>query len=161
MASSIGLKANISGFCHFLNISAGKRQKWSMGQWPSAEDLAVIHDKLGFSYRWLVTGEGNPLDDVEETVSATQQSDDIHLLQHQLKAARTRIADLEKIVSLQEELIHAQAAKHVAPPVHTETSAVPSKADNKTQCPELARTRPDAAGNTFIEGTGQTSHQDG
>ena len=38
-------------------------QKWSKGQWPSAEDLETIHDKLGFSYSWLVTGEGDPFEE--------------------------------------------------------------------------------------------------
>lgn len=51
------------GFCDFLGISPGKRQKWSQGQWPSAEDLENLHDKLGFSYRWLITGEGEPFEE--------------------------------------------------------------------------------------------------
>lgn len=57
------MKATNKTFCDFLNISTGKLQKWSKGQWPSAEDLETIHDKLGFSYSWLVTGEGDPFEE--------------------------------------------------------------------------------------------------
>ena len=54
VAASKDMKATNKTFCDFLNISTGKLQKWSKGQWPSAEDLETIHDKLGFSYSWLV-----------------------------------------------------------------------------------------------------------
>lgn len=47
----------------FLGVSTGKGDAWKKGQWPSAEDLATIAAKLGFSYRWLVTGEGDPFGD--------------------------------------------------------------------------------------------------
>ncbi|MCX4310703.1 MAG: hypothetical protein OSJ28_10525 [Desulfovibrio sp.] len=39
----------------------GKVTAWKKGQWPSAEDITIIHDKLGFNYRWLLLGEGEPL----------------------------------------------------------------------------------------------------
>lgn len=39
----------------------GKVTAWKKGQWPNAEDIAAIHDKLGFNYRWLLIGEGDPL----------------------------------------------------------------------------------------------------
>ena len=60
------------GFCAFLSISTGKNQKWAQGQWPSAEDIETIHDKLGFAYSWLVTGEGEPF---EESVIPSRQDD--------------------------------------------------------------------------------------
>ncbi len=63
VAASKDMKATNKTFCDFLNISTGKLQKWSKGQWPSAEDLETIHDKLGFSYSWLVTGEGDPFEE--------------------------------------------------------------------------------------------------
>lgn len=62
-SNSNGAKATNKEFCAFFNISAGKLQKWSQGQWPKAPDLAILHDKLGLSYRWLVTGEGDPFDE--------------------------------------------------------------------------------------------------
>lgn len=65
LADSKGFKANVRSFCDFLEISAGKRQKWSLGQWPSAEDLEKLHDKFGFSYRWLIKGEGDPFGEEE------------------------------------------------------------------------------------------------
>lgn len=50
------------GLARCLGASQGKTQNWEKGQWPSASDLAVMADRLGCSYRWLVTGEGDPLD---------------------------------------------------------------------------------------------------
>ena len=48
------------GLAVFLGISQGKLTAWKAGQWPAAQDLATIAQKLNFSYRWLVTGEGDP-----------------------------------------------------------------------------------------------------
>lgn len=53
--------ANKLGLARCLGASQGKTQKWEKGQWPSASDLAVIAERLGCSYRWLVTGEGDPM----------------------------------------------------------------------------------------------------
>ncbi|WP_164928117.1 LexA family transcriptional regulator [Nitratidesulfovibrio vulgaris] len=50
------------GLARCLGASQGKTQNWEKGQWPSASDLAVIAEKFGCSYRWLVTGEGDPFD---------------------------------------------------------------------------------------------------
>lgn len=50
-------------FARFLNHAHdGKVNAWRKGQWPSADDIVTIHDKLGFSYRWLLNGEGEPLE---------------------------------------------------------------------------------------------------
>lgn len=50
-------------FARFLNHAHdGKVNAWRKGQWPSADDIVAIHDKLGFSYRWLLNGEGEPLE---------------------------------------------------------------------------------------------------
>ncbi|MGE4539056.1 MAG: LexA family transcriptional regulator [Desulfovibrio sp.] len=48
------------GLARCLGLTQGKTQKWEKGQWPSADDLAVIAEKLECDYRWLVTGEGDP-----------------------------------------------------------------------------------------------------
>jgi transcriptional regulator with XRE-family HTH domain len=48
------------GLARLLGISHGQTQAWEKGQWPSAEALATIAEKLGFDYKWLVTGEGEP-----------------------------------------------------------------------------------------------------
>jgi len=63
VADSKGVKATNEGFCRLLKISRGKLQKWTKGQWPSAEDLELIHDEFGFSYRWLITGEDDPFEE--------------------------------------------------------------------------------------------------
>lgn len=88
------MKATNKTFCGFLNISTGKLQKWSKGQWPSAEDLETIHDKLGFSYSWLVTGEGDPF---EESFIPYPTPDDTA----ELANLRHEVSDLK------EELMHS------------------------------------------------------
>lgn len=46
------------GLARFLGVSQGKTQHWEKGQWPKADDIERLAEKLGFEYRWLVTGEG-------------------------------------------------------------------------------------------------------
>ena len=48
------------GLARFLGLSQGKTQAWEKGQWPSADDLWVIAEKLGLDYKWLITGNGDP-----------------------------------------------------------------------------------------------------
>lgn len=60
VASKKNVKPTNAGFCTLLSISSGKLQNWVKGQWPSAEDLAQLHNIFGFAYSWLVTGEGDP-----------------------------------------------------------------------------------------------------
>lgn len=64
-------KPTIRGFCDLLGISLGKRQKWEAGQWPNADDLLVLHKKMGFSYEWLVTGEGDLFDTPQQQTALT------------------------------------------------------------------------------------------
>lgn len=47
-------------FARFLGISQGRMQNWERGKIPQPDDLKLMHDKLGFSYCWLITGEGEP-----------------------------------------------------------------------------------------------------
>lgn len=100
IALSIGYKPTTRGFCEFLQISAGKREKWSKGQWPSAEDLEKLHDRLGFSYRWLITGEGDPFEE-----GGTLPEADIAK-----KAEEARIRGMEqRIRELEKELQESKA----------------------------------------------------
>lgn len=91
VALSKGFKPTLRGFCDCLGISMGKRQKWSQGQWPSAEDLETIHDKLGFSYRWLITGEGDPFEDGGTLPDKAQESANASL-----RRVQARLQELEK-----------------------------------------------------------------
>ena len=117
----MGYRPTIRGFCDFLDISAGKREKWSKGQWPSAEDLEKLHDRLGFSYRWLITGEGDPFEEggtlpeadlaqkaeearvlgLENRVAELEQENaDLRarLSSSETKALESRVAELENLV---------------------------------------------------------------
>ena len=73
-------------FSRYLDISQGRMQKWEAGQIPRPADLKIIHDKLGFSYSWLVTGEGEP--DAEASAPSHASADDVMTL-------KRRITELE------------------------------------------------------------------
>lgn len=51
---------SINSLMRFLGVSSGKLFSWKKGQWPLAADIETIAERLGLSYRWLVTGEGDP-----------------------------------------------------------------------------------------------------
>ncbi|MFI3270557.1 MAG: hypothetical protein R3Y11_00405 [Pseudomonadota bacterium] len=54
-------KPSYGKFAKFLGVSVGKVQGWREAkQWPKAQDLKLLHNKLGLSYEWLVSGEGEP-----------------------------------------------------------------------------------------------------
>lgn len=99
VAGSKGFKPTVRGFCDFLEISPGKRQKWSQGQWPSAEDPETLHDKLGFSYRWLITGEGDPFEEggtlPEADTERKKAEDERQRLEARLRELEQKNAELE------------------------------------------------------------------
>lgn len=68
-----GGKPTQTGFWEHLGATRGKFQKWSKGQWPSVEDLQAIHEKFGFSYSWLVTGEGEMFDTKDRELAAKDE----------------------------------------------------------------------------------------
>lgn len=74
-------------FSRYLDISQGRMQKWEAGQIPRPADLKIIHDKLGFSYSWLITGEGDPC--AEEAAGLPSTSSD------EVVSLQKRIAELE------------------------------------------------------------------
>ena len=54
------IPSNLS-FSRFLGHEHdGRVRAWKKGQWPSAEDIWNIHQKIGLSLVWLVSGEGDP-----------------------------------------------------------------------------------------------------
>lgn len=91
----------------FLHVSNGKVDAWKRGQWPSAEDLAVIAEKLGFSYRWLVTGQGAP---EEEGV----QKDAVRIAILEEEIAHIRAELEEENSRLETALEAAETARNVA-----------------------------------------------
>lgn len=58
-----GFKPSKLAFSRFVGVTQGAMQKWEKGTIPSATVLKTIHDKLGFSYDWLITGEGEMFDE--------------------------------------------------------------------------------------------------
>lgn len=57
-AEEDGRQTSKLALARLLGISQGKMQKWEKGQVPASIDIKIIHEKLGFSYSWLITGEG-------------------------------------------------------------------------------------------------------
>ena len=104
-AASLGTKATNRGFCELLSVTRGKLQKWKLGQWPSAEDIAAIHDNLGFSYEWLLTGEGDMFTSSAPSVSAessTPAEQELRRENKELRDERDRLRD--KVERLQDEV---------------------------------------------------------
>lgn len=64
---------SLTAFTNYLGLSRGKVDAWKAGQRPKAEDLRLLHDKLGLSYRWLVTGEGDPFEELTGTVTVVMK----------------------------------------------------------------------------------------
>lgn len=84
--------ASYSGLARFLGMSVGKIQSWrELGKWPNTPDIAVLHEKMGFSYHWLITGEGDPFDGEPPKPAAPpvpDQSDEIARLRAELDEER-------------------------------------------------------------------------
>lgn len=57
-----GARCSESGLARFLDVSQTTSQRWKNGQIPDPISLKMIHDKLGFSYDWLIAGEGEVFD---------------------------------------------------------------------------------------------------
>lgn len=58
-----------TGLARYTGVSKTTVQRWRGGQVPGPESLKVIHDKLGFSYDWLISGEGEMFDSAEERIA--------------------------------------------------------------------------------------------
>lgn len=73
LVANTGAKPSKLAFSRFLGVAQGTMQNWDYnGTVPSGKDLKTIHDKLGFSYDWLISGEGEPMDRTHEKVEALE-----------------------------------------------------------------------------------------
>ncbi len=63
IAVPLGLRPSGNEMARYLDVSIGQAQAWKTGQRPSADALEAMVRKLGLSPRWLLTGEGEPLED--------------------------------------------------------------------------------------------------
>ena len=70
-----GFKPSKLGFSRFMGLSQGAIQKWEKGQIPAAKDIKVIHEKLGFAYNWLISGEGEMFDKTPELLKELKEKD--------------------------------------------------------------------------------------
>lgn len=96
-------------FCEFVGISAGKFQKWRCGQWPVAEDIESLHNKLGFSYRWLVTGEGDPFEEAPQR----KRDELMEAMKEEVMANRAHIdAQNDELSDMRERAAELQTKMH-------------------------------------------------
>lgn len=69
-----GFKPSKLSFSRFLGVPQGTMQGWEYrGSLPTGKDLKTIHDKLGFSYDWLITGEGEMFDTKDRELAAKDE----------------------------------------------------------------------------------------
>ncbi|SBW07792.1 conserved hypothetical protein [uncultured delta proteobacterium] len=72
-ARAAGISPSNVSFARFLGHDHdGRVRAWKKGQWPSADDLWQMHQKLGFSLQWLVSGEGGPFETTPSEAPAVQ-----------------------------------------------------------------------------------------
>lgn len=69
MVEKMGSRPSESGLARFLEVSQTTLQRWKNYQLPDPESLKAIHDKLGFSYDWLITGEGEMFDQMSSLLA--------------------------------------------------------------------------------------------
>ena len=119
LAEEHGTVASRLGLARYLDLSHGKITAWDKGQWPSAEDCWLLHQKFGFSLEWLISGEGEPcLEKAGQIPPLKNVSYDTRVrpvaeqaaLPEKAEAARVaelerQVADLRELVETQKELI--------------------------------------------------------
>lgn len=91
-ALTAGRQSSKLAFSRFMNVKQGKMQAWERGQIPRPDDLIAMHDKLGFSLRWLLTGEGEQFDENSPAIAEG--------------AMAKKIAELETKLAKEQELNH-------------------------------------------------------
>lgn len=67
-----GFKPSKLAFSRFAGVSQATMQRWEKGQLPNGKDLKTIHDKLGFAYDWLISGEGERFDSSAQKLAAQE-----------------------------------------------------------------------------------------
>lgn len=72
IAVPLGLRPSGNEMARFLDVSIGQAQAWKTGQRPSADALEAMVRKLGLSPRWLLTGEGDPVENAAAPAQEVQ-----------------------------------------------------------------------------------------
>lgn len=70
----MGTRPNETALGRYIGVSKTTVQRWKGGQVPAAKDIKTIHDKLGFSYDWLITGEGEMFDTTARELAAKDEA---------------------------------------------------------------------------------------
>lgn len=102
LAAAENLPNSKIDLARMLGISQGRLQHWERGQIPRPDDLIKIHNTLGFSYSWMLTGDGDPL---SESASAgadalkghADSSAEIAKLKNEVAMLRDELAEADRI----------------------------------------------------------------
>lgn len=66
-------RVNETSFAKFLDIPVTSVRNWrDRNTVPSAKGLKAIHDKLGFAYDWLISGDGEMFDTKDAEIARLQ-----------------------------------------------------------------------------------------
>lgn len=108
LVEETGSKPSESGLARFLGVPQPNVNRWKKYQFPDPVSLKLIHDKLGFAYDWLISGEGEMMDSKDERIAELE--DEVAKLKQQAKDER--IAELEDEVSrLKRQVAEASQAR--------------------------------------------------
>lgn len=129
-----------------LNVSQGKMQYWEKGNWPSAEDLEAIHKKMGFSYRWLVTGEGTPFDEAEPPHPSLSVTEPQTVTEPRLQELERENAELN--VELRGALKEIRQLNEEKRELEERLKCTPERQDNRLDNPQHATSVRPASGAT-------------
>lgn len=92
MAKPLGLPASKIAFARFVNSTQGKMQAWEKGQMPAAADIKTIHDKLGFAYDWLISGDGPMFDNGDNAATP-----DVDALKARVATLENELAEADRV----------------------------------------------------------------
>ena len=87
-SSAVGGNASQPRIAAHVGVPRHRVQAWEGGQRPSADDLERIARTLQLSPRWLLLGEGEPLDAEEKPSTPTQADTADPIVQRMLEAER-------------------------------------------------------------------------
>ena len=84
-----GKPASKLAFSRFVGVAQGVMQNWEKGSIPLPKYLKIIHDKFGFDYGWLLTGEGEPYG----TGSSARERE----LEAEVERLKTELAEADRV----------------------------------------------------------------
>lgn len=73
LVADLGCKPSELAFSRYIEVVQATMQNWKKGQIPGPKDLKKIHDKLGFAYDWLISGQGEMFDNTAQRLAEQER----------------------------------------------------------------------------------------